>query len=483
MRLNIKIILNVIGLLVAISGGVQLLCLGLGCLFGDVFSKPMLWAGLTTMATGLVFWVATFKAKRQIKKKEGYLIVTLTWLSLSLMGTLPFLFTGYIPNFTDAFFETVSGFTATGATILNHIEGLPNYLLFWRSITAWIGGMGIIVLTVAILPILGIGGMQLFVAEATGPTTEKLHPRIQETAKRIWFIYLFLTLVEVLLLKVSGLSWFDAINHAMTNIATSGFSTRDASIAAFDSALVQYIIIFFMFVGGTNFVLIYFVFKRKFKKIILNEEFRFYSATILLCTLLVSLIVYNHTSLPIERVFRDSLFQVISIITTTGYVTADYTAWSNFAVVIFFVLFFTGACAGSTSGGAKLIRHLIVAKNLLCEFKRQLHSNAIIPVRYGGKAVNPKIVYNVTSFFLIYILIFVVGSLILACLGENFETALGASAACIGNVGPAIGKAGPVSNFSEIHWAGKWLLSFFMILGRLELFTVLVLFTPYFWKQ
>jgi len=462
LKLNIKIILNIIGLLVAISGGVQLLCLGLGCLFGDAFSKPMLWAGLTTIAVGLFFWITTLKANRKIKKKEGYLIVTLTWLSLSLMGTLPFLFTGYIPVFTDAFFETVSGFTATGATILNNIEGLPNYLLFWRSVTAWIGGMGIIVLTVAILPILGIGGMQLFVAEATGPTTEKLHPRIQETAKRIWYIYVFLTFIEVLLLKVSGLTWFDAINHAMTNIATSGFSTRDASIAAFDSALVQYIIILFMFIGGTNFVLIYFAFKRKFKKVLLNEEFRFYVATILLFSLLVSFIVYNHTSLPVERVFRDSVFQVISIITTTGYVTADYTSWSNFGIVIFFVLFFTGACAGSTSGGAKLIRHLIVGKNILCEFRRQLHSNAIIPVRYGGK---------------------VMGSLILACLGENFESALGASAACIGNVGPAIGKAGPVSNFSEIHWLGKWLLSFFMILGRLELFTVLVLFTPYFWKQ
>jgi len=443
----------------------------------------MLFAGLTTIGTGMFFWAATFKANRNIKKKEGYLIVTLTWLTLSLMGTFPFLFTGYIPNFTDAFFETVSGFTATGATILNHIEGLPNYLLFWRSITAWIGGMGIIVLTVAILPILGIGGMQLFVAEATGPTTEKLHPRIQETAKRIWYIYVFLTFVEVLLLKVCGLTWFDSINHAMTNIATSGFSTRDASIAAFDSALIQYLIILFMFIGGTNFVLIYFAFKRKFKKIVQNEEFQFYIVTISIFTLLVSLIVYNNTSLPIERIFRDSLFQVISIITTTGYVTADYTAWSNMAIVIFFVLFFTGACAGSTSGGAKLIRHLIVGKNILCEFKRQLHNNAIIPVRYGGRAVNPKIVHNVASFFLVYIIIFVLGALFLSFLGENFESALGASAACIGNVGPAIGKAGPVSNFSEIHWLGKWLLSFFMILGRLELFTVLVLFTPYFWRQ
>jgi len=320
-------------------------------------------------------------------------------------------------------------------------------------------------------------------AEAPGLSAEKVHPRIKETAKRIWFIYLLFTFTEFLLLKTAGLTWFDSLNHAMTSIATSGFSTKDASIAAFDSALVQYIIIVFMFLGGTNFVLIYFAFKGKFNRVFKNEELRFYVSILGLFTLITFVTILVTTNSPLEKAFRDALFQVISIITTTGYVTADYTSWASLTTVLFFVMFFFGACAGSTSGGAKLIRHLLLGKNIISEFKRQLHQNAIIPVRYGGKSVSPKIISNITSFIIVYILFFLMGALVLALLGENFESALGASAACLGNVGPAIGKAGPVSNFYEIHWIGKWVLSFFMLLGRLELFTILVLFTPYFWRK
>jgi len=483
LRFNFAIVINVIGILIAISGGLQLVSFAIGYLFDKILLLPMLWAALSTMLTGLLLWAVTFKTNRNIKKKEGYLIVTLGWLALCIFGTLPFLFTGYITNVSDAFFETVSGFTATGATILTHIEGLPCALLFWRSLMAWIGGMGIVVLTVAILPILGIGGVKLFTAEAPGLSAEKVHPRIKETAKRIWFIYLLFTFIEFFLLKIAGLSWFDALNHAMTSIATSGFSTKDASIAAFDTALVQYIIIIFMFLGGTNFVLIYFAFKGNFKRVFKNEEFRFYVSIITIFSLITFITILFTTSAGYEKAFRDALFQVISIITTTGYITADYTSWASLTTVLFFVMFFLGACAGSTSGGAKLIRHLLLGKNILSEFKRQLHQHAIIPVRYGGKAVNPKIISNITSFIIVYILFFILGALILSLLGENFESALGASAACLGNVGPAIGKAGPVSNFSEIHWIGKWLLSFFMLLGRLELYTILLLFTPYFWQK
>lgn len=483
MRFNFSIVLNVIGILVSLSGGLQLISFGVGWLFDRVLLLPMLWAGITTTFAGLLLWGSTFKAKRNIKKQEGYLIVTFGWVALCIFGTLPFLFTGYIPNFTDAFFETVSGFTATGATILTYIEGLPCALLFWRSLMAWVGGMGIVVLTVAILPILGIGGVKLFMAEAPGLSAEKVHPRIKETAKRIWFIYLLFTFSEFVLLKIAGLSWFDSINHALTSIATSGFSTKDASIAAFESPLVQYIIIVFMFLGGTNFVLTYFAFKGKFSRVFKNEEFRFYIFIIGIFSLITFLTILFNTNSPIEKAFRDALFQVISIITTTGYVTADYTSWASLTTVLFFMMFFFGACAGSTSGGAKLIRHLLLGKNIVSEFKRQLHQHAIIPVRYGGKSVSPKIISTITSFIIIYILFFIMGALVLALLGENFDSALGASAACLGNVGPAIGKAGPVSNFSEIHWIGKWLLSFFMLLGRLELYTILVLFTPYFWRK
>lgn len=483
MIFNLKIISNLLGLLCALNGAFMLLVLPFSFFYAEDWTA-ILYASLTTMLIGATVWFLTKDYEvKDLRKREGYLIVTMGWLVMSFSGTLPFIFTGAIPGFTNAFFETISGYTTTGATVLIDIEALPKGVLFWRSLTHWIGGMGIIVLTIAILPILGIGGMQLFVAESPGPTHDKLHPRIKETAKRLWYIYLFFTVLLTVLLMVGGMSFYEAINHAMSTMATGGFSTKNASVAYYTSPFIQYVLIVFMFLAGTNFTLSYFIFKGKFNKVLSNEEFKAYVTVLVVVGLITAFAVYFSTGLMWERAFRDALFQVVSIVTTTGFITADYTSWSSFTTLIFFLLLFTGASAGSTAGGIKIVRHLVLAKNSVLELKRQIHPSGVIPVRLNGKAVSETITYNIIAFILIYLTIFSFGSLLMAMLGLDFDTAIGSVAATLGNIGPGIGLVGPVNNFSHIPALGKWLLSFFMLLGRLELFTVLILFTPYFWGK
>lgn len=484
MRFNYKVIINVLGLLLLLNGAFMMLCIPFSLYYknGDLY--PLLKSGGITMLVGYLTFVLTRKNRtKDLKKKDGYLIVTLGWLTMSVFGTLPYIFSGSIPNFTDAFFETISGFTTTGATILTDIESIDKGILFWRSLTQWIGGMGIIVLAVAILPILGIGGMQLFVAEAPGISPDKLKPRITETAKRLWFIYVGLTLTEMILLWIGGMTFYDAINHALTTMATGGFSTKNASIAHFQSPFIQYTITIFMFLAGTNFTLTYFGLQGKFRTMYRNEEFRFYSSFCILLTAICAISVYTHSAQGFEKSFRDGLFQVISIITTTGYVTADYSQWASSMVVLIFVMMFFGASAGSTAGGVKIVRHIVLIKNSILELKRQLHPSAIIPVRLNKKAVHRDITYNILAFIMIYIAIFAIGSAIMAWVGADFQTAIGSVATCLGNIGPGLGQVGPVDNFALIPDTGKWFLSFLMLLGRLELFTVLILLTPYFWRK
>jgi trk system potassium uptake protein TrkH len=420
---------------------------------------------------------------KELKKRDGYIVVTSGWLVMSVFGALPFILSGSIPDFTNAFFETISGYTTTGASILNDIESVSKGILFWRSFTQWIGGMGIIVLAVAILPFLGIGGMQLFVAEAPGITPDKLQPRIQDTAKRLWFIYVGLTLLEAILLYVGGMGAFDAVNHSLTTMATGGFSTKNASAAYYDTPFIQYVLIVFMFLAGTSFTLTYYALKRNFKKITKNEEFIVYTIFTLVITVIVTIMVMVVTDHGLEKSFRDSLFQVVSIITTTGFVSADYTSWAPFLSVLFFILLLVGGSAGSTAGGVKIIRHVVLFKNSFLELKRQLHPSAVLPVRISGKAIDQGVVSNVLAFIMIYILIFILGVILLSTMNLDFTTAFGAVATSLGNVGPGIGNVGPLDNFYEIPTAGKWLLSFLMLLGRLELFTVLMILTPHFWKK
>jgi trk system potassium uptake protein TrkH len=452
------------------------------------YDKELHWdfliCGAITIFSGfLMRWVTKDHKNSEIKKRDGYLIVVGGWLFMTLFGCLPYLISGSIPGLTNAFFETMSGFTTTGSTILNDIESIPKSILFWRSMTQWIGGMGIIVLTIAILPLLGIGGMELFIAEAPGPTKDKIHPRIKETAKRLWIIYFGLTFLETIILMVIGLDFFDAINHSLTTTSTGGFSTKQASIAAFQNPWVEAVIVVFMFLAGTNFTLIYFGLKIRFNKILKNDEFKWYITSI--CLIVITLTIYHSFSSGINllKSFREICFQVVSIITTTGYSTADYTLWGSFMSFIFFLFLFSGASAGSTSGGIKIVRIILLIKNGLLEFKRRLHPKAVIPVILNGSSISNQVTYNLLAFIFLYLFVFAIGSIFLAGLGIDIITSISAVASAIGNVGPGIGKVGPSYSFNEIPSIGKWVLSLLMLMGRLELFTVCLIFTPYFWKR
>ena len=485
------------GLLLVFNGGFMLLSAMVGYFYDDVdIALSISSAGFLTILIGTVFMYFTRDHRKELQKRDGYIVVAFGWIFMSLSGCLPYIFSGAIPSLTNAFFETMSGYTTTGSSILNDIEAMPNGVLFWRSTTHWIGGMGIIVLTIAILPLLGIGGMQLFAAEAPGPSADKLHPRITDTAKRLWLIYFGYTVAETIALKLAGMSFLDAINHAMSTLSTGGFSTKNASVAHWnDNPAIQYILIIFMFLAGTNFVLSYFAFKGKLKRVWEDEEFKLYSTFILGFTLLVALVIIFKADVSIssidhpmvlgrvESAFRHGLFQVISVITTTGFVSADFTMWTPFLTIIFFGLMFLGGSAGSTAGGIKVVRHLITIRNGVLEFKRTLHPNAILPVRYNGKAVPQPIVFNILAFFILYMLAWIIGACGLAALGLDFPTALGGSASSLGNVGPAFGALSPVNNFDALPALGKWWCSFLMLIGRLELFTVLILLTPFFWRN
>lgn len=483
------------GLLLLFNGLFMLFAAIMSGVYKDGATLDIALASITSMFVGTTAMYFTRNHKKEVKRKEGYIIVTFGWIVMSISGMLPYLFSGSIPDVTNAFFETISGYTTTGATILDDIEVLPEGILVWRSLTHWIGGMGIIVLAIAILPLLGIGGMQLFAAEAPGPSADKLHPRITDTAKRLWYIYVGYTIAETILLKLAGMSFFDALNHSLATLSTGGFSTKNASLAYWNNEpLIQYIVIFFMFLAGSNFVLSYFAFKGKVQRVLRDEEFKFYFGFIVLFSIVVALVVYFKANIPVseyhpmpygeaESSFRHALFQVVSVITTTGFVTADFTNWTPFVKVFFFGLFFLGGSAGSTAGGIKVMRHLLIIKNGLLEFKRTLHSNAVIPVRYNNKTVREHIVYNVIAFFVLYMLLFIIGSLGLSFLGLDFESSVGGAASSLGNVGPALGSLHPLSNFNGLPMLGKWWCGFLMLLGRLELFTVLIILTPYFWKD
>jgi len=484
--LNYKIIIQVFGVLLLILGGFMLLPVLFSLMYGSDDLFGFLKAILICGVVGLVFSRIKPKSSK-IGKREGYLVVTFGWIVLCIFSSLPYMLSGELTDFSKALFESTSGLTTTGASVFSNIEELPQGILLWRSLTQWIGGMGIIVLTVAIFPLLGIGGVELFVAEAPGPTSDKIHPRIKETAKRLWIIYVALTgILAILLFSVGGLNSFDALNHALTTMSTGGFSTKNDSLAHF-GPIVHYIVMLFMFFAGMNYALIYLSLKGKFKRVWSSDELKTYVIGLLSLSFIVTIAIHLEANIPFEQSFREGTFQILSIVTTTGFVTADYTAWSPFLTMMFFFLLFTGACAGSTSGGIKVIRHLVFYKNALLEFKRMLHPKGMIRLKIDKNLVAPKIVTHILVFFMIYLLLFGVSSLLMSMVFEHsmeepLFTALGAVATCLGNVGPAIGSVGPVDNFAEVPAFGKIYLAGLMIVGRLELFTVLVIFTPFFWK-
>lgn len=482
--INVRVILYVIGNLLVIMAVLMLFALPWSIYYnsGDL-SSLIISSMFTGIVGGLMFYSNSRQKNAEIGKREGYLIVALSWVAMAIFGSLPYLLSGAIPSFSNAFFESMAGFSTTGSTILTDIESLPEGILFWRSMTQWIGGLGIIVLTLAILPILGIGGMELFAAEAPGPTKDKIHPRIKETAKRLWVIYIVMTVTETALLYFAGLSFYDAINHALTTCSTGGFSTKNNSIAAFDNPIVHWIIIAFMFMAGTNFAMLYYGAKGEFKRFTENSEFKWYLTWVLLLVVLLLPIVFIHTDVGIGKDFRNVTFQVVSIVTTTGYATADYTHWGVFASMVFFILMFSGGSAGSTSGSIKIVRIVLLIKNGFSELKRRLHPKAVIPVYMNNTPVQQNIIYNLLAFIFLYLFIFVIGTVILSLLEIDLLTSMSAAATCLGNVGPGLASVGPSENFYHLPPLAKWVLSFLMLAGRLELFTVIILFSPHFWKR
>ena len=471
---------------------------GVSLLTSDGVVNEITSSAIIIISIGLILMLSNKNNIRQINKKDGYLIVTVGWLTMIFSGMLPYYMTDSISSFSNLIFESMSGYTATGSTIINDVESLPKSVIFWRSMTHWLGGMGIIVLAIAILPLLGIGGMQLFSAEAPGSgiSGDKIHPRISATAKRLWYIYVGLTFVETIALNFAGMSIFDAINHSMSNIATGGFSTKNNSLAYWNSIPeIQYIIIFFMILAGTNYLLIYSAFIGKFKKLFNNTEFIWYLSFIAVFVLVTTLVLFFNVDLSntefdhpeiygkFESSFRHAFFQIVAVITTTGFVTGDFAGWTPFLTMLFFGLMFIGASSGSTSGGIKISRHLILIKNGFLEFKKALHPNAVLPLRYNHSVVKKAVIVNILAFFMLYLILFIIGAGVLSTQGLDFSSAVGGSAASLGNVGPAIGSLGPSLTYEGLSAFAKIWCSFLMLVGRLELFTFLIIFTPYFWRK
>jgi len=414
---------------------------------------------------------------------EGFLIVAMGWFLAALFGSLPYMIQGVLPHFSDAFFESISGFTTTGATVISHIDRLPHGILLWRSLTQWLGGMGIIILSIAILPLLGVGGMQLYKAELPSPVKDKITPRIAETARTLWIVYIIISIVEFIMLLTGGVDVFNSLCHTFTTMATGGFSTSDASIAQFHSAYVDGIITFFMLVAGINFTLHYGLIMGNFRAFFENSELRLYLAIILTAVVIITIVLRQQTLYEGGEALRYASFQVVSIITTTGFTTANFDNWPSLPKIVLLLLMFVGGSAGSTGGSIKCLRILLILKHSYQELYRLVHPHAVTAVKLGKRIVYPETMASIWGFFLLYLVMTVVASIILAFLGLDMMTAFSSVAATIGNVGPGFGGVNPSTTYAEIPFLGKWVLSFCMLAGRLEIYTVIILLIPEFWKK
>ena len=483
--MNFRFLIKSLSVLLAVIAVFMLIPAGMAVYYGE--KEAGLWFLIISVSTIALSSAVLFAGRNwvfpRLATRESFLMVTLGWFFASALGALPFYLSGAIPSFCDAFFETSSGFTTTGATILSSIETLPYSMLFWRSLTHWLGGMGIVVLTVAILPMLGVGGMQLLKAEAPGPTVDKIAPRIAETAKVLWFIYLGMTAMMVILLRLGGMNYFDAFTHTFGAVATGGYSPKNTSVAFYNSAYIDYVITVFMILAGMNFTIHYRFLTGRTKNILNNLEMKTYLAIIAVTTLISTFDLYRSSYQTISESFRFASFQVASIITTTGFATADYEKWPYLSQFIIFLLMFIGACSGSTGGGIKVIRIATLFKLGLNEMKYLLHPKAVLPLWVEGKVIKKDMVYSIASFLFLYVLTVLGTTLICASSGVDILTSFTASLSAVGNIGPGFGAVGPVENYSFFADYAKWTLSFAMIIGRLEIFTVLIIFTKSFWTK
>lgn len=481
--INIKFITTILGKIVTIEGIFMLLCAIMAFAFNENDSYPFLFSGVGCIIIGIALSFIFSVKDKVITKKDGYFIVASTWLIFSIFGCIPYMLSGAIPHFADAFFEAMSGFTTTGSTILNNIEEMPHATLFWRSLTQWLGGLGIVMLFIALLPGLGVDNADLYTAEVPGITHSKTSSTFKSMARNLWKLYIALTIINALFLFIGGMNIFDAVCHSFTTMSTGGFSTKQASIAHWGSSYIEYVTIFFMFIAGTNFTIIYTTIQTKKNHIFKDAEFRIYAFIVIATTIVLTTILYLNEWNTFETSFRDALFQVVSIITSTGFGTADYLLWPTVLGSIIFLLMFIGGSAGSTAGGIKVGRIMLLFKNSLCEMKRIIHPNAVINVKYNKKSLPSNVMDSIMAFFIMYMLLFGISTFIMTLATDDFQTAYSSTITCISNIGPGFGSVGPASTFANLNDFSKIFLSLLMMIGRLEVFTVLVLFTKDFWKR
>jgi trk system potassium uptake protein TrkH len=480
--MNGRLTLRILGALLLFLAAAFLVPVPFSFYYADGAGNAFVLAAVVTLVTGTVLFKG-FKSQKELSVREGFAVVTFGWVLYAVFGALPYVFSGSIPSFLDACFETMSGFTTTGATILAEIETLPKSILLWRALTQWMGGMGFIVLSLAILPMLGVGGMQLFKAEVPGPTADRLKPRIQDTAKLLWGVYVFLTAAEGILLMIGGMPFYDAICHAFATMATGGFSVRNASVGAYGSAYIDWVITFFMFIGGVNFFLHYYALRGRVREYFSNQEFLFYLFITVGATGVLVILNQGTVYTSIVDNLRYSAFQATSILTTTGFGTADYEGWPVLAQYLLVSLMFIGGCAGSTGGGMKVVRILLLLKHAQVQLFRVIHPRAVRLVKLGDTPVDRDVMQAILGFFALFMTVFVMASFLMAAAGMDIISAGASVIATLCNIGPGLGSVGPVDNYSHIAPFGKSVLIFCMLMGRLELFTVMVLCLPSFWRK
>jgi trk system potassium uptake protein len=479
--LNFRQILKVISRISFIVTVALFFSAGIAFVFSEN-AKPFLYTSMITVLIGTVLF---FLLKKQgnddsIHRKEAFFTVTLAWFYISLAGSLPYIISGDIPLFVDAFFESVSGFTTTGSSILTDIEILPKSILFWRSLTHWIGGIGIVVLFIVVMPSIQEGGYHLFTMESS--FQEKIQPRIKSVGQRLLFIYIFLTATLTIFLLAGGMNLFESICHAFGTVATGGFSPKNTSIGGY-SPFIQYVVMVYMLLSGMNFIIHYYLLKREFKKVKENEEVKFYLFIILFIGVIITGILFTKNGTSLEQSFRESFFQVISIVTCTGYATADYLQWPLYGWLIIFFAMFLGGSTGSTAGGIKMARHLLLVKNIQRFFRENSHPNAVFPIKLNGNIISELTNKTILSYSATYLTVFFVGVIVLIFTGLDGKTAASSAATAMAGIGPGLGTVGPAANFAHLSDFAKLTMSVLMILGRLEIYTVLILFTRNFWRE
>lgn len=474
-------VVRIWGMLLILESLMIFLSLGVDMLYEAKAFKPLLNSGLITLSLGLFLWVPIKKIDISVDRKLGFFIVATVWLILSAFGALPFWLGGYTPTYTDAFFETISGFTTTGASIFPSVEILPKGILFFRSIIAWLGGIGMVVIMIAFIPFFGGSGMSLFSAEVAGPSKSKITPKLKQTARLLLRVYLILTLLAILSFYFAGMNFFESVCHSFCALASAGFGNLNTSFGNY-SSLIQYISIIFMFFAGTNFTLFILLSRKEFKKVFKNDELKAYFWIIIAFSVIITLIIYNN-DLGLEASFRHSLFQVVSIMTTTGFVSYDYNQWNISAIFLIYILMFIGAMSGSTSGGLKVIRVIVLFKNARKITYEGLHKNAFNPVRIDSKIIEDKVILNVLTVFLLFIITYILSVFFLVLFNTPILEAIGSAIAALSNVGPGLGISGGFGNYSNYSIESKWILSFLMYVGRLELITVYALLFRSFWRK